>query len=79
MILPRVNAEQAMMAAEKIRQIIDKAHFKCNQEMVHITVSGGLSDYQNDDIRPDEIFERADKALYQAKNQGRNRCVIYSA
>ncbi len=79
MILPRVNAEQACIAAEKIRHIVEKARFTCNNETVHITISGGISDYRKEDSRPDEIFERADQALYQAKKQGRNRCVIYSS
>jgi diguanylate cyclase len=78
MILPQTTAEQAYILAEKIRCIVKEANFKCNQEMVHITISGGISDYQKGDSLPDDIFERADKALYQAKEQGRNRCIIYS-
>ncbi len=76
MILPRINAEQAFIVAEKIRHIVEKARFTCNNETVHITISGGISDYRQTDNNPDEIFERADKALYQAKKQGRNCCVI---
>ena len=79
MILPRIDAEQAFIAAEKIRHVVEKARFTCNNETVHITISGGISDYQHNDARPDDIFERADQALYQAKRQGRNCCVIYSA
>jgi diguanylate cyclase len=38
-------------------------------------MSFGLSCFGPKD-QPDTVFERADKALYQAKKQGRNRCVV---
>jgi diguanylate cyclase len=41
---------------------------------VKITISCGISQFLDNDT-PEHIFERADQALYQAKNDGRNRCV----
>ncbi len=77
MILPNINAKQAWVVAEKIRKIIAEKRFSYNDQMLQVTISGGLTDYQKGDRHPDDLFERADKALYQAKEGGRNRCVIY--
>jgi diguanylate cyclase len=40
---------------------------------VPITISCGVSEFKPGDT-PEQVFERADKALYEAKNSGRNRC-----
>lgn len=39
-----------------------------------VTISGGLSPFRGDDLVED-VFERADGAMYQAKRQGKN-CVV---
>ena len=40
-----------------------------------MTISGGLSVFSHGDT-PDEVFERADQALYKAKRSGKNRFVV---
>lgn len=40
-------------------------------------ISCGIYEYDGENIEPQEIFSRADRALYQAKASGRNRCVCY--
>jgi diguanylate cyclase len=41
---------------------------------VPVTISCGLTEFRRGDT-PTAVYERADGALYQAKLQGRNRCV----
>lgn len=43
--------------------------------LVHVTISGGLSILKSSDTE-EELFQRADKALYQAKASGRNKVVF---
>lgn len=73
-LMPHTNAEQAMQAAEIIRQQIENTPFHYRQERVQITMSIGISHLTADDETPDVLFERSDKALYRAKDEGRNRC-----
>lgn len=75
MLLPNTTAENAMVLAEAIRTIIAKTGFHFNGEAVELTVSGGISEFRDGDTQ-EMVFERADQALYQAKQNGRNRCVM---
>jgi diguanylate cyclase len=66
--------EAAQAVAEKLRTAIETAAFRHHGEPVHVTVSAGLTEFRSGDT-PTSVYERADRALYQAKQQGRNRCV----
>lgn len=44
---------------------------------LHITTSIGVSNYPNDGATYEELFKKADKALYIAKDNGKNNCVVY--
>lgn len=75
MLLPDTDTEGAILAADKMRIRIEQCQFSSKGKPVPVTLSCGLSQF-NDDDQPGYVFERADKALYRAKNDGRNRCVI---
>ncbi len=77
MLLPCTQASQAFEMAEHIRIVIQQCSFNYNGEIIDLTISCGISDF-NDGDHYDDVFVRADKALYQAKNAGRNRCSVYS-
>ena len=77
MLLPNVCAEQALIAAEKIRHVISQTDFNYNGESVELTISCGISDFKESDLQHDEVFNRADNALYQSKENGRNQCAVY--
>ena len=47
-----------------------------NKYFIKVTISGGVSEF-NKDITGEELFRRADKALYDAKTHGRNKVVIF--
>lgn len=73
-IFPETQLDNALELANKIREKITKSEFHYEGEAVAITASAGLATFkENDTIQ--EVFKRADKALYKAKEAGRNRCL----
>ncbi|HLO50971.1 MAG TPA: diguanylate cyclase [Kamptonema sp.] len=74
-ILPETNLESAVDVAERIRKTLEQTVIMIQEKQVQITVSIGVSNYKLEDEKIDVALQRADKALYQAKNQGRNRVV----
>jgi diguanylate cyclase len=77
MLLPSTQEAQALEMAENIRAMIQQCSFNSNGEVIDLTISCGISEFNEGD-HYDDVFVRADKALYQAKNAGRNRCIIYN-
>jgi diguanylate cyclase (GGDEF)-like protein len=77
-ILPDTDENGAIALAEALRKIIE--HRVCTHKSIEIslTISSGVFTYiQQDNIKPEQIFTRADKALYEAKNNGRNEARVY--
>ncbi len=72
LLLRHTDCHEAYRAAEKIRLAIEAHDFG---QAGHITCSIGLTDVQHDDLLS-EAIERADRALYAAKHQGRNRTMV---
>ncbi|MBC8554892.1 MAG: GGDEF domain-containing protein [Nitrospira sp.] len=70
-ILPHTTLEVAKKVADGIRVYIDQAKFTYKNESIPITISIGVSQFSKDDDI-NTVFERADSALYLAKNSGRN-------
>jgi diguanylate cyclase (GGDEF)-like protein len=76
-ILPHTDGEMALRVAERIRLAVSEFLFLGEQRPLRITVSGGVATYQSSpDIKSvDALVRAADRALYQAKERGRNRIV----
>ncbi len=72
-LLPQTDLEGAQAVAEKLRLAVQTKHFQYANQRVSITASCGLARFRESDSA-DSLFERADRALYQAKESGRNRC-----
>lgn len=72
-VCPGVGAQQAGGLAERIRMMIRKTRIKNEKEL---SISAGVIDMVEMDRNINELFHRADKALYQAKKEGRDRVVI---
>lgn len=70
-ILPQTNREGAVIAAERIKKCVENAKFQKTA-----TLSIGVAQYRDKMTRHDLIY-RADRALYQAKSQGRNRVCVF--
>jgi diguanylate cyclase len=75
MILIGTGADQACTAADKIRVGIADMGFHFRNKPVAVTASCGITTFRGDDT-PETIFDRADRALYRAKADGRNCCRI---
>lgn len=77
-VLGKTDAEGAKIIAERIRQQIAETRVKYNGKTIGTTVSIGIATRNsNEKEHINDLFERADKALYIAKNSGRN-CVVSS-
>lgn len=77
-VLTNQSVAQAKMIAETMRKEIHALRLMQRQTQTYlppISVSIGIAEVNHDHTWKD-VFERADKALYQAKETGRNRCVI---
>jgi diguanylate cyclase len=75
MLLPNTNGQSALILANQLRQTIEKTGFNASGVSVAITISCGITEFSLNDT-DETAFERADQALYQAKEQGRNRCCV---
>lgn len=74
-IVPETPLKGAKEMAEKLRQIVEQTKFIHKSEEVPITVSVGLTQTVPGDLTHDTVFSRADRALYSAKQSGRNRVI----
>jgi diguanylate cyclase (GGDEF)-like protein len=73
-LLPETDIVCAMQAAERLRLNLEKVPFDTNAGPVWLTASLGVTAFNRiSDSSPDILLERADQALYNAKNDGRNR------
>ena len=73
-VLPETKIEEAKLVAERIRKAVAQTVISDGDDSVSITVSIGISNVPNESIDSSEKFiSWADKALYLAKENGRNR------
>ncbi|MEW6764419.1 MAG: diguanylate cyclase [Pseudomonadota bacterium] len=75
MLFINTSAPDALAKAEAIREAIAGAPFRYGDKPLKITLSCGLSQLRANDTL-EELFERADSAMYAAKQAGRDRCLI---
>jgi diguanylate cyclase (GGDEF)-like protein len=81
LLLPNTEEKEAFTTAERIRQAIEQTAFKnitTRNDTIHCTVSAGVSAFKDTNSGTD-LLHKVDIALYQAKQIGRNRVVIYQA
>jgi len=87
LFLPDTDRDHAVFVAQRLREFVGSHHYEAYDEKLQITVSIGVSTFpvhvtpltnnQNADEMVTELIECADKALYEAKSQGRNTVVAY--
>lgn len=76
--LPETDSAQAREVAERVRDAVTSLKFMVHKSCVPITVSVGMASYPTDSNIPEEIEERADRALYYSKQEGRNRVTAFA-
>ncbi|NQZ94463.1 MAG: bacteriohemerythrin [Moritella sp.] len=75
-LMPETNSAQAQIIAERLRHNVSELQVPYGQDNIRLTVSIGLAQWQEyDSLNAKEFIAHTDKALYQAKDNGRN-CVI---
>jgi len=75
MLLPETDGKAAQNVVDKLREVIESSGFVANGKRLTITMSCGLTQYLDGDTS-ETLFVRADGALYQAKQAGRNQCIL---
>lgn len=73
-LLPETGSEEAVQAAERIRKLVQEMEVTGEDgHTIRITASLGVASLREDDQGIDSVLQRTDRALYAAKNAGRNR------
>ncbi|OGT18861.1 MAG: hypothetical protein A2V90_02800 [Gammaproteobacteria bacterium RBG_16_57_12] len=75
LLLPETDKQGAYIVAESIRARIAEYAFKGRetQPFGKVTISAGVTTFPDDAMEAEEILDKADKAMYLAKKNGRNR------
>lgn len=73
-LLPETTQQQALQVADKLRQSVAQTPLHYRQHKIPVSITAGVVEYDlHSDL--DGCIEKADKALYQGKQAGRNRCI----
>jgi len=76
-LLPHTREEAAWKLAERVRSIVEECSFEFDGQEFSVTASIGVATVEGSALSSDEdLIVKADKALYQAKNNGRNMVVV---
>ena len=76
---PSIDRQNAFQVAERIRKAVEATPFSLEGDEISLTLSAGVVDTKvgRDFKRIDDILGLADKALYRAKDAGRNQVVVF--
>ena len=75
-VLFETGLEDAVEVAEKIRSKVHESTYQYDEKLVEVSTSIGVSQMESKTDSMEDILQRADKALYKAKEMGRNRVEI---
>ncbi len=76
-ILPDTDKQEAKYVSLRLRQAIEKQHIHAYDEDLQITVSIGASVFPQDTKDIQHLIDQADRAMYQAKQMGKNRVCFW--
>jgi diguanylate cyclase (GGDEF)-like protein len=82
-LLPYTKMEEAYTVAERLRRSVEDSPVDFAEDensepvTIQVTISVGVYQFSETDA-PDEVYQKADKALYKAKSSGRNRVIVYT-
>ena len=77
MVLPNTGADAASAVARRVQQRTARNPVLHGDELIALTVSIGIDIMRTTDVGVDQSLSRGDRALYRAKERGRNRIEIY--
>jgi two-component system cell cycle response regulator len=80
-VMPDTDAAQAAMIAERLRAMVETQPFQIRSLGISLAVTASLGIAGNEPgvETPEQLLKQADRALYEAKNGGRNRVVAFAA
>ncbi len=78
-MLPGAQEDMAKIIAERLRTSVAESIVHTDKGDVNYTISIGIACATGKDVRIEELLDRADRALYTAKAQGRNRAIFDTA
>jgi diguanylate cyclase (GGDEF)-like protein len=73
LLMPDTELEGSFLLCERIRQVVSEHQLVFNNHIISCTISIGVTILKPADATMDDCLFRADKAMYQAKKNGRNR------
>jgi diguanylate cyclase (GGDEF)-like protein len=74
----KTDSKNAVETVDRIRQTMADALYKPSQDKeIHVTMSFGIAEYGVHAKQLDALIQKADKALYRAKENGRNRVELF--
>ena len=78
MILPGAGREDCQFVAERLRHMVEESVVQAGENQIRVTVSVGVASYPEYAVEDEQqLHKAADKALYRAKEGGRN-IVMYA-
>ncbi len=75
-LLPAAGIKTALDVAERLRTMVESYDFHFEDKQIHVTISIGCATKKSVESYWDTLFKRADEALYQSKQTGRNRVTL---
>ena len=81
-LLPDTKIKEAAFVAQRLRKAVEKAEINISDEglageVLNVTISIGVSEFDDTFDSANKLHQYADAALYEAKRRGRNRVVVY--
>ena len=76
-LLPETDKQGAEIVVEKLRAHISTQKFVYDDNTINVSMTFGISEYSSADLSIDELIRRADVALYEGKENGKDCVVVY--
>lgn len=82
-LLPFTTPDEAAFVAQRLRKAVEKTPINISEEQVegetiNVSISVGVSSYDENIETPAQLYQNADMALYEAKRRGRNKVIFYN-
>ena len=82
-LLPYTTLNEAGFVAQRLRKAVEKTDINITEEQlagetINVSISVGVSSYDESIKLPQQLYQNADMALYEAKRRGRNRVIMYN-
>ena len=77
LVLHATELDQALVSIDRVRRKVEALNFDFEDQLVRVTVSLGVACYPIDSRQQERLIDKADKALYQSKRNGRNQATAW--